>query len=313
MIEQLEAELREALSARASQLPRQAGARLRQMDYRPRSRGVRPSLALGAFAAAAGTAAAAISIVGLGADTPTAFAGWTPSPTSPSNGQLASAEATCRARLAANPGPVMGSVAGLPVRLTDTRGPFTFAVLANDRASASCISGPSFTSISGSASTAPVDLPAGHVTLSTEHLTTRNGQAYAFAEGRTGSGVTATTLMLDDRTRVKATTANGWFVAWWPGTHEVTAAEVTTANGVTKQPFDSRRPGTCGQAPGGTRNLCTGGSGASGGASASGGSVTAGPGGVTAFSGRVTGDGGGLGTGSATVSSGGAGSTASAP
>jgi hypothetical protein len=97
-----------------------------------------------------------------------------------------------------------------------------------------------------------VDLPAGHVALSTTHLTTRDGHAYAFAEGRTAPGVSATTLVLDDGTRVTATTANGWFVAWWPGSHEVTAAEVTTPDGVTRQPFDSRHLAPCDQSAGAT-------------------------------------------------------------
>jgi hypothetical protein len=63
------------------------------------------------------------------------------------------------------------------------------------------------------------------------HLRTIDGQAYSFAEGRTGAGVTGATLVLGDGTRVEATTANGWFVAWWPGSAEVSSTVVSTSHG----------------------------------------------------------------------------------
>jgi hypothetical protein len=91
------------------------------------------------------------------------------------------------------------------------------------------------------------------VTLSTSHLTNRDGQAYAFADGHTGDGVSAVTLILDDGTKVQASVANGWFVAWWPGAHEVKAADVTTPDGVKTQTFDLSHESPCGA------NLCTGG------------------------------------------------------
>jgi hypothetical protein len=65
---------------------------------------------------------------------------------------------------------------------------------------------------------------AGEVTAADVNSRTpnRDGQAYSFADGRTGSGVSAVTLILDDGTRVTATVQNGWFVAWWPGGGELT-------------------------------------------------------------------------------------------
>jgi hypothetical protein len=138
--------------------------------------------------------------------------------------------------------------------LTDTRGAFTFVIFASDRASASCISSPAFTALSGSASTASTTPPAGTVALSSAEHTARDGQAYSFAEGHTGTGVTATTLILSDGSHVQASSANGWFVAWWPGARQVVGADVTTAAGTSTQHFDTARPPAC--PPG---SVCTGG------------------------------------------------------
>jgi hypothetical protein len=107
--------------------------------------------------------------------------------------------------------------------------------------------------VSGSVSSTPANVPAGHVLLSTSHLTNRDGQAYSFADGHTGAEVSGVTLILDDRTKVQATVANGWFVAWWPSGHEVKAADITTPAGVRTQTFDPGHRNPCGT------NSCTGG------------------------------------------------------
>jgi len=42
--------------------------------------------------------------------------------------------------------------------------------------------------------------------------------------------------VLEDGSRVEATTANGWFAVWWPGGKEAETAEITTTGGsVTQQ------------------------------------------------------------------------------
>jgi hypothetical protein len=244
MTEQLEFELRATLRRRAAQVPATSTARLLHRDYHPRTRGIRPPLAVGAIGALAGTAAAVGGLVSLGAGASNAFAGWSPTPTPPSPSQLSAAMVDCGAR---------SPIAGLPLKLADTRGPFTFSVYANDTSSATCISGPSFTAVSGSMSSAPANAPAGQVLLSTSHLTNRDGQAYSFADGHTGPGVTGVTLILDDGTNVQATVANGWFVAWWPSAHEVKAADNATPAGTKKQTFDLSHESPCGA------HLCTGG------------------------------------------------------
>jgi hypothetical protein len=253
MTEQLETQLREALAARAAELPLGSGARLRQLDYHPRTRSVRPPVAAGVLVAA-GAAAATVALVGLGTSTQEAFAGWSPTPTQAQKGQLAAADAACQNRSAAPmatrpagapalpkkaPPPTTIDPGSLKPALTDTRGPFTFVILAGDHGSESCINGPSFTLLSATATTGSMSVPPGKVVLSSTHMTTGHGQAFSFGEGHTGSNVTGTTLTLDDGTKVKATVANGWFVAWWPGTHNATSALVTTPSGTSTQRIDS--------------------------------------------------------------------------
>lgn len=244
MTKQLESDLRATLRGRAAQVPATSIARLTQLDYDPRTRGLRPPLALGALAGAAGTAGAVVALVSLGAGASNAFAGWTPAPTLPSPSQLAAANVDCKTQ---------SPVKGLPLQLSDTRGPFTFSVYADSNSSVTCISGPPFTAVSGSMSSAPANVPAGHVMLSTSHLTNRDGQAYSFADGHTGAGVNGVTLVLDNGTKVQATAANGWFVAWWPSAHEVRSADITTPAGVNTQTFDVSHESPCGA------KLCTGG------------------------------------------------------
>ncbi len=236
MIDQLESDLRAALRTRADRVPTDAVLRLRRTDYDPRTHWIRPPVAIGALAAGAGAAGLATALVSLGASASNAFAGWTPSPTRASSSQVADAVSECRARLAGAP---IQSVSGLPVALTDTRGPFTFTIFADQEASAACISGPGLTSISGSRASSDVTPPPGKVTLAESH-TSRDGQAYSFAEGRVGAGVTSATLELDNGSRVETTIGNGWFVAWWPGSAGMKSVHATTANGVTTNVFDTR-------------------------------------------------------------------------
>jgi hypothetical protein len=239
MTQQLETQLREAFRDRAAQVPAASIARLAHHDYDPRLRRLRPPLAVGAVATAAGAAGAVAVVISLSAGASNAFAGWTPTPTRPAPDQLAAASADCQTE---------SPVAGLPLKLTDTRGPFTFSVYADANASATCIKGPTFTAVSNNTTSAPVSVPAGHLLLSSAHASNRGG-AYSWADGRTGDGVNAVTLTLDDGTTVQATVANDWFVAWWPSAHAVKSAEITTPTGTTTQTFDVGSQSPCGPAP----------------------------------------------------------------
>jgi hypothetical protein len=220
----IETDLRAVLHDRAARV--HATPDLLAAAYHPRTRRLRPPVAIGGgLATAAGAIAAGLSLAG-GASS--AFAGWTPQPTAPPAAQLAAAKADCAAQA---PFP------GLPLKLTDARGPFTFEVYADDRADNTCITGPSFTNSSGWSASSPISVPVGKLYLSSEHTTNHAGQSYGFVVARAGDGVSAATLTLEDGSEVTATVQNGWAVAWWPGSHEVTGAQLTTASGTQTQTF----------------------------------------------------------------------------
>ncbi|MGH9019897.1 MAG: hypothetical protein ACRDV0_02645 [Acidimicrobiales bacterium] len=62
-----------------------------------------------------------------------------------------------------------------------------------------------------------------------EFSTSGNGQPLSVAEGQVGANVTGVAVVLDDSTAVNSTTANGHFVAWWPGQVHVDHLQVTTS------------------------------------------------------------------------------------
>jgi hypothetical protein len=133
--------------------------------------------------------------------------------------------------------------------LTDTRGPFTIVILAGSNGNASCITGPSFSAMTGSAGPGATNVPTGRIQLSSTHLTTRDGHPYTLVEGHAGPGVTDASLVLSDGSRVKASIKNGWFAAWWPGSQETSTADVTTPYGTTTQHLLTHGPVDCGPGP----------------------------------------------------------------
>ncbi len=199
-----------------------------------------------------------------------AFAGWSPSPTPASAGQTSSADATCQAQLAAAP-PIAPGVAaggGWSEVSTDVRGPFTLETYQNGTGSATCLVGPSITvvsqdiargrsvsvsrgvKVSGSGSglgavgsVSILRLSSGtinHATLT--HLSSAGQGPLSFVEGQVAEGVTGVTLVLSDGEHIQASTDNGWFLAWWPGSLGTTSAEIATASGVTTQTFTLDTP-----------------------------------------------------------------------
>jgi hypothetical protein len=298
-IDQLEDDLRAALAARADEVPGGAAARVRAHHYRPRTRSLRPPVAVGGVTVAAATGAA-VWLFALSPQTAPAFAGWTATPSTAAPGQVTTAESTCEDRVTnmptgpTGPTPARGSapkgsaptgsapkgsaptgsaptgsaptgsapsLAQLQPVLTDPRGSFTWVILASSdaRTYASCISGPSLTAVSASGSRTPLSAPAGQVALSSSSQTrTPDGASYSFAEGRTGSGVTAATLVLADGTHVQATLQHGWFAAWWPSDQTVSSTLVTTASGTTTERLPNAGGGSCPQFPAGSHvSVCT--------------------------------------------------------
>jgi hypothetical protein len=227
----IETDLRTAMHERAA--PIHAAPDLLAIDYHPRTRRLRTPAAIGGGLAtiAGGTVATVVLLAG-GASN--AFAGWTRMPTAPTAAQVTAANAYCAKDM---------PTSGLPLKLTDTRGPFTFEVHASDTTNDFCITGPSFTNASGFSTSTPVKVPAGKLFLWAEHTTTNAGQSYGFVIARAGDGVSAATLTLENGTAVTATVQNGWAVAWWPDSHQVTSARLTTPTGAQTQTFP---PSSCG-------------------------------------------------------------------
>ncbi|HEY2768991.1 MAG TPA: hypothetical protein VGI87_00360 [Solirubrobacteraceae bacterium] len=264
MTDQLEQQLRDTFNREADRLPENATAHLRRADYRPRTTRIEPRIALSALGGTALATGATVAVVGLGASAPSAFAGWTATPSRPPAGGLSLAMGTCGKQLPqtsqiriAPPGsrPTQGPPPGAPnelggkwsTALTDTRGPYTFAIYTNDRgANVTCFTGPHFSMTQGGVSIHAATTPApDQIALSGPGPTARGGAPYTLAEGRVGSDVRAVTLVLADGSKVTASIGGGWFLAWWPGATQLSAAEVQTSTGTTTQPlhFPDQRPG----------------------------------------------------------------------
>jgi len=209
-----------------------------------------PPLLLGVSGVAIAGAAAVLALVlSLAGGASNAFAGWTPQPTKPTPAQLAAAEAYCAANV---PWP------GLPLQVTDARGPFTVQVYSNGASDDFCTVGTSFRNASGWTSSPPVTPPAGRLFLWTDHTATADGQPYGAMIAQAGDGVSAANLTLDDGSVVTATVQNGWVLGWWPGTAHVASAQLTTPSGTQTQTFakfpcdvDNCTGGPHGGAPGG--------------------------------------------------------------
>ena len=225
MPDQLEQSLREALSQRAAQLDPDSITRLRAIDYHPRRRRIRKLPAIGALGAT-GLAAAVAAIVTLGSSAAPAFAGWQSTPSTPAPGQLAQAAQAC------------GQDLGSPV-LTDSRGPYTASIYADSTTSDLCLSGNGVSMSSSSTSAAPASVAAGQIQPGGSGTRDSAGNALTLVDGRTGAAVTAVTIERSDGSSVQATVANGWYLAWWPGTVAATNAEITTASGTSTVAFPS--------------------------------------------------------------------------
>jgi hypothetical protein len=218
----------------------------------------------GGALAAVGASTAAVLVVFVGARAPNAFAGWSATPTRPASGQTESALWRCTGARSAGAHSEVGAERWRPV-VTDTRGPFTAIILQSAGATATCLTGPSFTTSTANAAQAGGSshvsgiivgeaLPAGRSDVlqmsvmgfsrpssgpirqaSQMHLTAGGGQPCTIVQGQVQAGVTAATLVLSDGSDVQATVADGSLVAWWPGSAHATAAHVTSGSATTTQ------------------------------------------------------------------------------
>jgi hypothetical protein len=267
MNDQLEAELRDVFAVRATEVSSDAVERLCRIDYRPHVRRRWP-LTISTVGAATGiTAVVSVFMVG---GSQVAFAGWSATPTTPVGARSAvlsaDTQGSCQSDVASAPD--SSGQGSWDQVATDVRGPYTVTVYENGSDGlASCFTGPSFTtfqaesltdgggmavSLSGSSPVSGSHPPTGGSStgmrvqsggaieqLLVSHLWQAGNGTYTLAEGRLASPVTAVTLVLSNGQDVTATTGNGWLVAWWPSSEDVTAAQITTAGGTTTEPLNA--------------------------------------------------------------------------
>jgi len=205
-------------------------------------------------------AATGVSVIGLGSEPPRAFAGWSPTPTAATSAQVNRARSRCHSQLAElaehllptlaaearkhhlHSAPAV-SVAAWQTLLIDTRGPYTLILsqAEHGRATSVCFGGgPNGGALSaGIGVRPPAPVPAGQAVYggSGSRVTPRSEGSHQFSWviGRTGAGVDGVTIRLNNGTRVAASRAKGWFLAWWPGSHGIRATEVTTATRTKQQ------------------------------------------------------------------------------
>ncbi len=276
MPDQLEQSLHDALSQRAAQLDPHSIARLGAIDYRPRRHRFGVVSAVSAVGVG-GAAAALTAVFALSSGAAPAFAGWHATPTRPAPGQLSHAAQAC------------GQSLGSPI-LTDSRGPYTASIYADETTRDVCLSGNGVSASSSSTSATPVSVAAGRIELDGGGARDSAGNALTLVDGRIGAGVTAVTIERRGARSVQATVANGWYMAWWPGTAAATDAKVTTASGTSTIAFPSTpalpAPGcpssahcasgyafASGSSSGGSSSGSVAGGGSAGGRSASGGAM----------------------------------------
>jgi hypothetical protein len=214
----------------------------------------------GSAAGAAGIGGIVAAVVTLSGATP-AFAGWTASPSVAADGASTSATTACANQLASMRGGP-GRVTWTPTA-TDVRGPYVLEALASGSKSATCLTGPSVTSVSldsgggslsssgtatgvdpgGTSSTS--NYPSGDAVneLTLSSLNTQNGAPFDTLEGTVSPGVTAVSLVLSDGQSLQATVGGGLVLAWWPNGSTPVSAQVTTAAGTTTQSLGTFGPG----------------------------------------------------------------------
>jgi hypothetical protein len=241
--------------ARARAAVAEASGDSRRLEDRTRTRRRWP-LTVSALAGASGIAALVSALVLGGSQA--AFAGWRATPTYLTAAQTAVAQDNCQAHLGAVPGaPPRGSWSKVAI---DARGRYTMAVYEKGGTLASCFSGPSFTTVQAESltsahggmavsasggrppTTGPFNvgrlLSGGAIEqLLVSRFSLAGSGPYTLAEGRLKPTVSSVTLVLSDGQEVTATTGSAWLVAWWPGSDEVTAAQMTSASGTTTVPL----------------------------------------------------------------------------
>lgn len=264
MNEQLESDIREAFASRSASIPGEAVARIRGIDYHPRTRRLSTRVKIGGLAGATAAGATVVSLVVFAGAAP-AFAGWTATPGAAStSGVGGDPSSTCVKQI--NEMPNGEPASDFTPVVTDVRGPYTLIVFTGTGPAAGsvaqCLTGPSVTSVSersaggqtfssgvasasggagtvqgGSSGTQVFDGTNGLDQISLSHLDASSQGPFTTSAGQVSSDVTAVTITLSDGTDVQSTLGSSWFVAWWPGSATATSIQLTTPSGVRTQPL----------------------------------------------------------------------------
>lgn len=211
----------------ASQTPVEGRQRARRPPDRGHSgRAPRPLALASASALTAGIVAAVVVIGTSGSGPASAFAAWSATPTKPAHGELAAAQARCHQPESA--------------ALVDTRGPFELLLFKpRTRQLVECHTWPS--RMTGYGDPGPEGKPAAPnavttITCLSGGYSTRSHprpQVYLEMYGLIGKNVNQVTLRLRGGATVRATTSNGLWAAWWPGSHKDASIQVKTATSTT--------------------------------------------------------------------------------
>ena len=222
----------------------------------------------------------ATAVVLLSSSAPVAYAGWTPTPTTPTSAALPAGTPVCNPPPSRTPGsqPSSGKLV-----LTDVRGRYTAVMYVFGDFVRVCMSdgnsgagsegdglvlrfyaapGPDELGLPSGGSGAlngfsvantnqPLPEPFQRILQAIQNPTLRARHAEVFRQlladgveanvyGRAGRDVAAVTFVFGDGITVDATVQNGWYFAWWPGVDQPTSVQVITQSG---QHIDSQMPG----------------------------------------------------------------------
>ena len=203
-------------------------------------------IGLGALVAAAATLAAVLA----GSGSPSAFAAWTATTTTPPASQLAASASGCQHQYGLTLGllghPAAATLPGSlpPLVLTDSRGPFEMLVFSGPTGEGVCLWDSSkvlaLTGSNGETLPAASDDAIGVPGVGFDRV--GGSSVLTYADGHAGAHVTGVTLDLANGVSVEATVQNGVYAAWWPSQSDVTAAEVTSSDGPGHQDFGDIGP-----------------------------------------------------------------------
>jgi hypothetical protein len=218
---------------------------LSNLSFRPRR--LKRVALIGLCVLAVGAVALGLDLAGSGA--PSAYAAWTATTTTPPAAQLAAAASSCQHRyrlglhLLGNKGAATLPASLPQLVLTDSRGPFEMLLYAGPSGEGVCLWNSSgVLSITGGNGETLPTVSDHSIGVPGVGFDRNGGAVLTYAYGHAGTRVTAVTLDLANGVRVEATVQNGFYAAWWPSQTDVSATELTTSEGISRQQFGDIGP-----------------------------------------------------------------------